>query len=285
MKKIFCICIIVLCLMMTSCRGNSNNISDNVSSDYNYSYEKPYKNNQGETETSDALKSKEKFIDNNSVEDLKSKNEYIAENKSSGTVKTESGKTQISKKSESKDIKEPDSKRTSETLSFEQEPDGQIIVYATENDAEIIADKIIEYINDYRNADGSSSAKKLSGLTRLAKYRSGQLVKNFAHDTADERIAATAVKYGEYIDTKLYGIDAEPYYCSHALEAIGMSGYIGTVDAVAENFATLTRNSPRHWKYVGNAEYKFIGIGLTYSNGRWYMDITVSNTDEYNIDN
>lgn len=273
MKKIFSISIIMIMLLMTSCRGNSNNISDNVSSDYNYSYEKPYKNNQGETETSDALKSKEKFIDNNSVEDLKSKNEYIAENKSSDIA--QKPKTEDNTQKVEKEIQQPNSE-----LSVQNPPQPEI-VYAKESDAEIIADKVIDYINDYRNQNGVCSATKLSGLTKLAKFRSGQLVTNFSHDTADIRIAATALKYGEYIDTKLLGMDIEPYYSPHAVEAIAMSGYIGTVDAVAENFATLIKNSPSHWSYVGDAKNTYIGVGLTYAVGCWFMNITVSDTNQY----
>lgn len=273
MKKLFCICIIVLCLMMTSCRGNPNKISDNVSSDYNYSYEKPYKDNQGETETSDADQSKVTLTDNNPVEDVKSKNESIAENKSSNIAQKPKPEDNIQKNE--KVIQQPNSEQPV------QNPPQPEIVYAKESDAEVIADKVIDYINNYRNQNGGCSATKLSGLTKLAKFRSGQLVTNFSHDTADIRIAATAVRYGEYIDTKLLGMDAEPYYSPHAVEAIAMSGYIGTVDAVAENFATLIKNSSSHWSYVGDAKNTYIGVGLTYAGGSWFMNISVSDTNQY----
>lgn len=273
MKKLFCICIIVLCLMMTSCRGNSNNISDNVSSDYNYSYEKPYKNNQGETETSDAAQSKVTLTDNNPVEDVKSKNENIAENKFSDVAQKPKPEDNIQKNE--KVIQQLNSEQP------EQKPTQPEIVYAKESDAEVIADQVIDYINDYRNQNGVCSAIKLSGLTQLAKFRSGQLVTNFSHDTANIRTAATAVKYGEYIDTKLLGMDAEPYYSPHSVEAIAMSGYIGTVDGVAENFATLIKNSPSHWSYVGDAKNIYIGVGLTYAGGSWFMNISVSDTNQY----
>lgn len=148
---------------------------------------------------------------------------------------------------------------------------------ATAADTKAVADKVLEYINSYR----SSPATKLSGLTGYAEYRSRQLIGNFAHDTADERTAATALKYGSYIDPALYGIEGTPYYTVNAREAIAKAGYTGTVDEVAESLAKLVKNSQSHWKYVGDSAYQYIGVGITYESGMWYCDIAVAaeNTD------
>ena len=135
---------------------------------------------------------------------------------------------------------------------------------------------MVEYINKYRNEQGKSSATVLPGLTEYAEYRSRQLVTRFAHNTFDERAAATALKYGEYIDPKVFGSTGEPYYRANAREAILMAGYVDTVDAVAEKLALLAKNSSGHWNYVGGEEYKYIAIGVTYQNGMWYSDIAVS---------
>lgn len=148
---------------------------------------------------------------------------------------------------------------------------------ATANDCKAIADKIIQYINSYR----STPATKLPGLTKYAEYRSRQLVSNFAHDTKDERAAATALQYGEYIEPSLYGMTGDPYYTACARDAIAKAAYHGTVDEVAKKFALLVKNSPEHWAYVGDASYQYIAVGLTYNNGTWYCDIAVAleNTD------
>lgn len=148
---------------------------------------------------------------------------------------------------------------------------------ATAADTKAVADKVLEYINSYR----SSPATKLSGLTGYAEYRSRQLIGNFAHDTADERAAATALKYGSYIDPALYGIEGTPYYTVNAREAIAKAGYTGTVDEVAESLAKLVKNSQSHWKYIGDSAYQYIGVGITYESGMWYCDIAVAaeNTD------
>ena len=148
---------------------------------------------------------------------------------------------------------------------------------ATSSDSVAVANKVLEYINSYR----STPATKLSGLTKYAEYRSRQLVSNFAHDTFDERAAATALQYGTYIDPTLYGITGEPYYEPGAREAIAKAGYAGSVDYVAKSIADLVKNSAGHWAYVGSTEYSYIAVGITYESGMWYCDIAVAreNTD------
>lgn len=147
---------------------------------------------------------------------------------------------------------------------------------ATKAEEKRIAAKMVEYINKYRVEQGVSALTVLPGLTEYAEYRSRQLVTRFAHNTFDERAAATALKYGEYIDPKVFGSTGEPYYRANVREAILMAGYVGTVDAVAEKLALLTKNSTGHWNYVGGEEYKYIAIGVTYESGMWYSDIAVS---------
>ena len=149
--------------------------------------------------------------------------------------------------------------------------------YAGAEDARAVADKVLEYINSFR----TSPAVKLPGLTSYAEYRSRQLIRNFAHDTNDERAAATALQYGEYVDPSVYGGSGEPYYRANAGEAIAKAGYVGTVDEVAYKLATLVRNSAEHWCYIGSAEYGYIAVGVTYESGMWYCDIAVAaeNTD------
>lgn len=152
------------------------------------------------------------------------------------------------------------------------------VIQATAEDNEEIAEKILEYINSYRTI----KAIKLEGLTEYAECRSRQLISRFAHNTEDERAAATALKYGEYIEPALYGMDGEPYYTSCSREAIAKAGYAGAVDDIAEKFAKLIKNSAKHWSYVGANEYLYIGVGVTYESGMWYCDVAVAkeNTDE-----
>ena len=157
------------------------------------------------------------------------------------------------------------------------------VQYATKADEKAIAERLVYYMNEYRKEQGTPIATKLPGLTKYAEYRSRQLISNFAHDTEDERTAATALKYGEYVDPSLYGMSGEPYYTANAGEAIAKAGYVGTVDEIAKKFATLTRNSLGHWAYVGDSRYKYIGIGITYESGMWYCDIAMARENTDNI--
>lgn len=153
------------------------------------------------------------------------------------------------------------------------------VAYAGKNDTDAVAQKVLEYINGYR----SSPATMLSGLTKYAKYRSRQIVSNFAHDTADQRAAATALRYGEYVDPTVFGGSGQPYYRANAREAIAKAGYVGTVDEVALKLSNLVKNSTNHWKYIGDSSYCYIAVGVTYESDMWYCVITVAteNTDEY----
>lgn len=166
---------------------------------------------------------------------------------------------------------------TAETPKVEEPAPAPEVPKATASDSVAVANKVIEYINSYR----SSPATKLPGLTKYAEYRSRQLISNFAHDTFDERAAATALQYGTYVDPPLYGMTGEPYYESGAREAIAKGGYVGTIDEVAKRLADLVKNSAGHWAYVGSSEYSYIAVGITYESGMWYCDIAMArvNTD------
>lgn len=146
-------------------------------------------------------------------------------------------------------------------------------------DTAAVAQRVLEYINQYR----ASSATRLPGLTKYAQYRSRQLVSNFAHDTADQRAASTALQYGEYVDPSVFGGSGQPYYRANAREAIAKAGYVGTIDEVALKLSMLVRNSQNHWNYIGDSQYCYIAVGVTYESDMWYCTITVTseNTDEY----
>ena len=198
----------------------------------------------------------------------------------------ESETTAPAKPANSESTAEPESEKAAEsTIPPQTEPETKPAEppsepeksYAGVEDARVVADKVLEYINGFR----TSPAVKLPGLTSYAEYRSRQLIGNFAHDTNDERAAATALQYGEYVDPSVYGGSGEPYYRANAGEAIAKAGYVGTVEEVAYKLATLVRNSAEHWCYIGSAEYGYIAVGVTYESGMWYCDIAVAaeNTD------
>ena len=201
------------------------------------------------------------------------------DNNSSENKKPTENTNPVSKPTETKPSQTEPTESKTETTQTPAEETVPEEPRAGKNDTAAVAQRVLEYINQFR----SSPATRLSGLTEYAQYRSRQMVSNFAHDTADQRAAATALQYGEYVDPSVFGGSGQPYYRANAREAIAKAGYVGTVDEVAMKLATLVKNSPNHWNYIGDSQYCYIAVGVTYESDMWYCAITVAlvNTDEY----
>ena len=158
---------------------------------------------------------------------------------------------------------------------------------ADSNDETRIEKRVIELFNEYRN----TPLKPLSGLSEYDKLRSVQLVTNFAHDTDDERKAATELKYGKYNKYEESKYDFETgkviytgrileYYEVPAMEAIGRGGILmRTPEQIALEIASGFRNSAGHWSYLGSDEYRYIGCGVTIKDGNWYCCVSVAETN------
>ena len=158
---------------------------------------------------------------------------------------------------------------------------------ADSNDETRIEKRVIELFNEYRN----TPLKSLSGLSEYDKLRSVQLVTNFAHDTDDERKAATQLEYGQHIieeeakydfetNTIIYTGNILDYFRVNAREAIGRGGILKrTPEQIALEIASGFRNSAGHWSYLGSDEYKYIGCGVTVKDGNWYCCVSVAETN------
>lgn len=158
---------------------------------------------------------------------------------------------------------------------------GNAIKNATAADTREVADKVVFYLNKARTEKGSGELSKLSGLTRYAEYRSGQLISNFAHDPGDWNKAAEATGYGKYIDLSENGSTPQGYYDIGAREALAMAGIAGSTDRIAETLAQIIIDSPRHWSYVGSKDMTYCAVGVSCNADMWYAAIMVTNTTEY----
>ena len=135
---------------------------------------------------------------------------------------------------------------------------------------------IVKYINQYRAAEGSTQLTYLTGMSKVAKYRSKQLTTNYAHSTADKREALAYYQYGEWIDPADFGDpDGEGYYEAKTQEAIGYASFGGTSDEIGKAFAELFHESSGHWSYVGSSDFSYTGVGVTKSGSRWYVCVMV----------
>lgn len=278
MKQIFLLTLTLSILLLSACSTKTETVDvssntetktvETVSAETNSSTPTTSNLTNTEIETS---KTEEVVVSSTSKEtESATKNtEKVTESSIPTKVEQEELTTQV----------EPNS--TSVTITTEPITEEEPIIKASASDCSVIADKVIEYINAFRIEEGAESAVKLLDLTEYAEYRSRQLVTNFAHDTVDERAAATALQYGEYIEPSLYGMTGEPYYTANAREAIAKTSFGGTVDDVAKYIARMAKNSSGHWNYVGGEKYQYIAVGITYESGNWYCCIAMSreNTD------
>ena len=168
------------------------------------------------------------------------------------------------------------------TIVETDDPPTEEIIIPPKPSADIVAQKVAEYINQFRTEQGDVAATVIPGLTEYCKYRCTQLKTNFAHDTTDQRAAAEALQYGEYVDWSLYGIECEEnYYTANVREAIGKGNWGGTADEIAYYIANGFRNSKGHWSYVGSSKYTYMAVGVMYDGYYWYVCVCMDseNTD------
>jgi len=168
------------------------------------------------------------------------------------------------------------------TIVETDDPPMEEIIIPPKPGADLVAQKVAEYINQFRTEQGDVTATVIPGLTEYCNYRCTQLKTNFAHDTTDQRAAAEALQYGEYVDWSLYGIEGEEnYYTANVREAIGKGNWGGMADEIAYSIANGFRNSKGHWSYVGSSKYTYMAVGVMYDGYYWYVCVCMDseNTD------
>ena len=177
---------------------------------------------------------------------------------------------------------EPPKENRCITIVETDDPPKEEIIIPPKPSADLVAKKVAEHINQFRTEQGDVTATVIPGLTEYCNYRCTQLKTNFAHDTDDQRAAAEALQYGEYVDWSLYGIEGEEnYYTANVREAIGKGNWGGTADEIAYSIANGFRNSKGHWSYVGSSKYTYMAVGVMYDGYYWYVCVCMDseNTD------
>lgn len=183
--------------------------------------------------------------------------------------------------------------------------DEQEIKYKTPNVsdeeyARLLAQRMLYYINEYRKAEGSPTAQMLPNMTEYAEYRAVQLSTNFAHSGADEKAAATALKYGEYYESPESYLDLETMeivytgkiltgYVAKCGEAIMKSGFSQEsrkydpryIDREAKDCVKCYYESKGHWGYIGRAENVYISVGVYFIGDMHYNCVCTTTTDIY----
>lgn len=282
--KLITILLIIAVLMFAGCSNQTNkpmdtdNTSSSVSNKAELSQEKH--DEESEIESSILTTSTPKVTEEPISEAETSSTTTVSSSDSKETEETTKPTSEVkikpteAKQTETKPTQKEETTVTKppvETTEPETEPTPEPTVQGA--DRAEVERKVAEYINSYR----SSSATVLSGLTQVARYRSQELVSNFAH--TDGISACNALQYGEYVDMTLYGMsESDSYYQGYNREAIAKGNWGGTADEIAQRIANGFKNSSSHWKYLGSSEYSYIAVGCTYdeATSMWYCCICVS---------
>ena len=155
-----------------------------------------------------------------------------------------------------------------EELQEETEPEEVDYSYAYKRE---VASYAAKYLNQYRG----SPCTVLPGMSQVAQYRADQLTRNFAHSTSDKRKALAHYEYGRWIDATLAGLEeSDSYYESDTTEAICRYFHGDSPEELGKAIADLIYHSSSHWRYVGDSEYGYMGVGVEYRDG-WYACVMV----------
>ena len=187
MKKLLILsCVLAFCLTLAACHttDSADNPAHSVAPGSAIANESSDHQTEPESSLAESRISQDTTVTSDPTE-----NETTAPAKPADPMSTTEPESEKAPESTTPPQTEPETKPT-------EPPSEPAKAYAGVEDARAVADKVLEYINSFR----TSPAVKLPGLTSYAEYRSRQLIRNFAHDTNDERAAATALQYGEYGD-------------------------------------------------------------------------------------
>ena len=150
----------------------------------------------------------------------------------------------------------------------EEEPEEVNYSYAYKRE---VASYAAKYLNQYRG----SPCTVLPGMSQVAQYRADQLTRNFAHSTSDKRKALAHYEYGRWIDATLAGLEeSDSYYESDTTEAICRYFHGDSPEELGKAIADLIYHSSSHWRYVGDSEYGYMGVGVEYRDG-WHACVMV----------
>lgn len=171
--------------------------------------------------------------------------------------------------------------------------------YTITESCELLSQRILYWINEYRTQEGAKKAVSSSKLTELSQYRAKQALQggiHAGHNTEDGRKAAEATKCGTFYDitevdpntgeyiTPFWEPCGQEAYCTvdHINLAYAVVGEV-SYDGVAKQTVDGIRASSGHWAYVGAkdslySKYVYIGIGI--STGGCYIIVSEYNPDE-----
>ena len=283
MKRIYLILVFVLLMTATGCRDRPQETSsavDTVSKteSSNNIYNSSIEGSSAETEEADNFKGP-----------LTSENSPVTQSGEQSENKRPKAETPET----TSEVKNPASEsiQSAESSAFEMETP------ATPSKPEVkdeilIANKVLELLNEERKAAGIHTREMLTGLNKVAVLRSEQLVTQFSHKWVDEdgnewssaQYASTVLEYGKKEQSSIYDPDTgtvtsidEYYYDYGGTENCYYGGTaVKSKSETAESIVNSFKGSQTHWSSLMSSSMYYDGIGITFSNGMVYCSVNSS---------
>ena len=153
--------------------------------------------------------------------------------------------------------------------------------YPAQGNEELLKQRIVYYINEYRVKDGKSKVvdNQTPAMQRFADLRAIDITMDFSHNEDTTMATANKAKYGKLIDEGFYDASTgkitytgKKIYTTVGVgnEAIGQA-LNGSVDQAAKSAADGVYSSKGHWAYIGSNDYQYMVAGVKYANGVWYI--------------
>lgn len=159
-----------------------------------------------------------------------------------------------------------------------------------------VANRIEELLNKERQSIGIQKRTLLSGLSKIAVYRSQQIVEQFSHNWVDANgkswqaadYAAAQFKYGKHIVINETRFDVTTgtvvdtgniieTYSYGGTENIAKGGiYENNVQVLAEYIVSVFKSSSNHWSSLMSEDKVYDGIGVTIIGSNWYCSVNSS---------
>lgn len=231
------------------------------------------------------------------TENKTSKNEkpVTTPNISSSKVETEklpeSSEKETQKEPEFEDSQEEEITEDKKDEASYQEPSIETSEYSVQ-----VANLIADLLNAERSKLGVNNRTLLTGLNKIAVFRSKQIIEQFSHNWVDANgkswqaadYAAAHFKYGKHSvikETRFDAITGSVIETGNVIETYSYGGteniakggiYSNNAEELAKYIVSVYKSSNNHWNSLMRGDKLYDGIGVTISGNYWYCSINSS---------
>jgi len=161
------------------------------------------------------------------------------------------------------------------------------------------ANSIADLLNAERSKLGVNNRTLLTGLNKIAVFRSKQIIEQFSHNWVDANgkswqaadYAAAQFKYGKHTvinETRFDVTTGTVVETGNIIETYSYGGteniakggiYSNNAEELADYIVSVFKSSSNHWNSLMRKNTLYDGIGVTISGNYWYCSINSSETN------